>query len=99
MSTPLLNRAQDPNHHPARDGRADRDLRERLTALETENAQLRAALESRIVIEQAKGAISVRCGVTPEIAFEMMRRLARSQRRNIHDYSASIVANGGRLDA
>jgi AmiR/NasT family two-component response regulator len=35
--------------------------------------------------------------VTPDTAFEMMRGLARSQRRAIHDYAAEIVANGGRL--
>ena len=70
---------------------------ERLTALETENERLRTALQSRIVVEQAKGAISVRCGVTPDTAFEMMRGLARSQCREIHEYAAEIVANGGRL--
>jgi AmiR/NasT family two-component response regulator len=69
----------------------------RLAVLEAENDQLRTALESRIIIEQAKGAISVRCGVTPETAFEMMRGLARSQRREIHEYAADIVANGGRF--
>jgi AmiR/NasT family two-component response regulator len=76
----------------------------RLAALEAENAalaaknaQLQTALESRIVIEQAKGAVSARLGVTPEIAFEMVRRLARSQRRNLHEYAAEVVANAGRL--
>jgi AmiR/NasT family two-component response regulator len=70
---------------------------ERLAALETENEQLKTALQSRIVLEQAKGAISARLGTTPDVAFEMMRGLARSQRRSIHDYAAEIVANGGRL--
>jgi AmiR/NasT family two-component response regulator len=80
------------------DGRpAGAATHERLAALETENEQLRTALQSRIVLEQAKGAISARLGTTPDIAFEMMRGLARSQRRSIHDYAAEIVANGGRL--
>jgi AmiR/NasT family two-component response regulator len=48
-------------------------------------------------LEQAKGAISARCGVTPDVAFELMRGLARSQRREIHGYATEIVANGGRL--
>lgn len=78
-------------------GGVSSDTFDQLTALEAENEQLRIALESRIILEQAKGAISVRCGVTPDIAFEMMRGLARSQRRNIDDYAAEIVANGGRL--
>jgi AmiR/NasT family two-component response regulator len=79
------------------DGRMTSTVFERLAALETENEQLRIALESRIILEQAKGAISARCDVTPETAFEMMRGLARSQRRAIHGYAAEIVANGGRL--
>lgn len=74
-------------------------LLEELAALRLENDQLRTALETRIILEQAKGAISARCGVNPETAFEMMRSRARSQRRNIHEYAADIVANGGRLDA
>ena len=78
-------------------GGVSTEVFDRLTALETENEQLRMALESRIVIEQAKGAISVRCDVTPETAFEMLRGLARSQRRDIHEYAAEVVANGGRL--
>lgn len=72
---------------------------DRLAAVELENEQLRAALQSRITLEQAKGAISVRCGVDPETAFELMRGLARSQQREIHEYAAEIVANGGRFSA
>ena len=78
-------------------GGVSTEIFERLTALETENEQLRTALGSRVIIEQAKGAISVRCGVTPETAFEMMRGFARSHRREIHEYAADIVANGGRF--
>jgi AmiR/NasT family two-component response regulator len=80
-------------------GRVANTVLERLAALEAENDQLRLAFQSRIIIEQAKGAISVRRGVTPETAFQMMRRRARSQRRNLHEYAAEIVANGGRLTA
>lgn len=56
-------------------------------------------LEAGAVIEQAKGAISARTGTTPEIAFELLRGLARSQRRSLQDYAAAVVANGGRLDS
>ena len=70
---------------------------QQLTQLQRENEQLRTALESRIILEQAKGAISARCHVDPETAFELMRGLARSQRRNLQDYAEEIVANGGRL--
>jgi AmiR/NasT family two-component response regulator len=76
-----------------------RTLLEQLAALRAENDQLRTALQSRIIIEQAKGAISVRCGVTPDRAFHMMRARARSRRQSIHAYAAEIVANGGRFAA
>jgi thiol-disulfide isomerase/thioredoxin len=68
-----------------------------LHALRVENAQLRTALQSRIVIEQAKGAISARLGTTTEVAFEMLRGRARSRRRSLTAYAAEVVANGGRL--
>jgi AmiR/NasT family two-component response regulator len=80
-------------------GNAQAALADRLAALETENEQLRTALASRIVIEQAKGAISVRLGVTPDEGFEMLRSLARSQNRNLHEFAAVVVARGGRFDS
>ena len=69
-----------------------------LEALRDENERLQAALGSRIVIEQAKGAVAVRHDTTPEVAFEMLRGLARSQRRNLREFAADVVAGGGRLD-
>ena len=75
------------------------DLENRCRALETENAQLRIALNSRIVIEQAKGALSVTMGVPPDEAFEALRTQARSQRRDIHFVAAEVVRNAGRLAA
>jgi AmiR/NasT family two-component response regulator len=70
---------------------------EELAALRRENAQLRQAFESRVIIEQAKGAISARRGVTPDEGFRLMRRLARSQRRDLHECAAEVVGNGGDL--
>jgi AmiR/NasT family two-component response regulator len=68
---------------------------ERIAALERENAQLRQALETRIVIEQAKGAVSARLDVPPDLAFELMRGLARSQRRNLHEFAAEVIERRG----
>jgi AmiR/NasT family two-component response regulator len=70
-----------------------------LLTLRAENAQLREALNSCVVIEQAKGAIGARLGITPDVAFEMLRGLARSQGRDLDEYAAAVVANGGRFDA
>ena len=69
-----------------------------LAALRTEVEQLRGALQSGIVIEQAKGAISARHNTTPDVAFDMMRGPARSQHHNLHEYATAIIANSGRFD-
>jgi tellurite resistance protein len=79
-------------------GEVTAEVLERLHALERENAQLRRALQSRVIIEQAKGAISARRGVDTEAAYALLRGLARSQRRSVHEFAVEIVANGGRID-
>jgi ANTAR domain len=57
--------------------------------------QLQVALDSRIVIEQAKGILAQRDGVTPEKAFEMIRREARSRRMKLRDLAAEVVSAAG----
>ena len=54
--------------------------------------QLQTALDSRVLIEQAKGILAERNSMTPEEAFEGMRRDARSRRMKLHDVAAEIVA-------
>ena len=70
-----------------------------MRALQQENRQLRTALESRIVIEQAKGALSVTHGVAPDEAFELLRRQARSERRDIHLVAVKVLLNKGHFEA
>ncbi len=48
------------------------------------NEQLQAALNSRIAVEQAKGAVAASLGVDVAEAFELMRRHARSTRDAAH---------------
>lgn len=84
--------AAPPESHPL--ARAESDA-QTTHALEEENRQLRQALESRIIIEQAKGALSVTLGLSPEDAFLVLRRQARSQRRNIHLVAADVVRDRG----
>jgi AmiR/NasT family two-component response regulator len=60
-------------------------------ALEVENAQLRQALVSRIHIEQAKGVLSAHTTITPDEAFDVMRRAARSQNRNLHELARKLI--------
>ncbi|MBW3621214.1 MAG: GAF and ANTAR domain-containing protein [Actinobacteria bacterium] len=54
------------------------------------------ALESRPVIEQAKGYLAASLGIAPEEARELVRRWSRSRQRRVRDVSEAIVA--GRLD-
>ena len=53
--------------------------------------QLQNALNSRIVIEQAKGARARSEGISPAQAFDLIRNMARSTGRRLHDVAAAIV--------
>jgi AmiR/NasT family two-component response regulator len=54
--------------------------------------QLETALQSRIVIEQAKGMLAARHGLTVDTAFESLRRAARSHQLRLHDLARRVVA-------
>jgi GAF domain-containing protein len=54
--------------------------------------QLQRALDARVVIEQAKGALVAREGLTERDAFERMRRQARRERRPIADVATEVMA-------
>ena len=60
------------------------------------NEQLSAALTSRIIIEQAKGVISERAGITLAEAFGRMRGYARHHNRRLTDVAHAAV--DGTLD-
>ena len=56
--------------------------------------QLQWALDHRVLIEQAKGVLMGREGVSAEVAFQRMRSAARSSRRPVAEV-AQIVVDGG----
>jgi len=60
--------------------------------LRVENLQLAHALESRVVIEQAKGVLLERYGLTLDAAFELLRQAARSNRMDIHELARKVVS-------
>jgi GAF domain-containing protein len=65
----------------------ERTLRE----ADTVRAQLQNALNSRIVIEQAKGVVAFKRGITPEQAFDVIRSYARSHQATISSVATALV--------
>ena len=59
---------------------------------QTVNDQLGAALNSRIVIEQAKGIVAERAGVSMANAFNKLRDHARSHNTRLSELAAQVVA-------
>jgi GAF domain-containing protein len=53
--------------------------------------QLQRALDARVVIEQAKGALVAREGLSEREAFERIRRQARRQRRRVAEVAVEIM--------
>lgn len=67
-------------------------LQERsISRAEALTEQLQGALNSRIIIEQAKGAVAQREGVSIDAAFDLLRERARSTRRRIVDVAAAVL--------
>ena len=60
-------------------------------------AQLEKALESRIVIEQAKGVIAAERGLSVDKACEILRSHARNHHANLHEVAEAVVRLGLRL--
>jgi ANTAR domain/GAF domain len=68
-------------------------LRERsLREAQVVSESLQAALSSRVVIEQAKGMVAARGGVTVDEAFELLRRQARNTNSRLHEVAESVIA-------
>lgn len=59
----------------------------------TLSQQLQSALESRIVIEQAKGFIAQRNGLPLDGAFAVLRGYARRTNSRLHDVATQVTSN------
>jgi AmiR/NasT family two-component response regulator len=67
-------------------------LQERLIhQAEVLNEQLQHALNSRVVIEQAKGAVARSLGVSVAEAFDLLRSHARRERVGLTDLALRVV--------
>ena len=69
------------------------DVDEELAQLRIRCEQLQHALESRVVIEQAKGILAERYGCSTDRAFEALRSAARSTQRKLHDLASEVVSS------
>lgn len=82
-SRPLLAAA-----HADRENAAETELR----TLRGQVHQLQGTLASRVNVEQAKGVLVERHGMTPDAAFAALRQRARDQRRSLDEVCAQIIA-------
>lgn len=55
---------------------------------------LHTALESRAVIEQAKGILHAEFGVSPEEAFRLLSRRSHNTNRKVREIAAELVRGG-----
>ena len=62
-------------------------------------AQLQSALNSRAIIEQAKGVLIGQQGLTAHDAYAQLRAQARTERRKLAIVSAEVVGNAIRADS
>ena len=82
-----------PVETPPETVRTLRRLVDLTDVLATKCAQLQEALDSRVVIEQAKGVLAERFTIPPDEAFQILRRAARRNRMSIHLLAAAVVAS------
>lgn len=69
-----------------------------LTAAELHAAQLRAAIESRDIIGQAKGILMHRRGLTSDEAFELLRRTSQDMNVKLADLARTLATRHLELD-
>jgi transcriptional regulator with GAF, ATPase, and Fis domain len=59
--------------------------------------QLQLALNSRVIIEQAKGVLAERLRVTPDEAFVILRRYARDHNHRLTELSGDVIHGTARI--
>ena len=57
------------------------------------NEQLQTALTSRVVVEQAKGVLAQRHGISMDAAFDQLRRYARTRNQRLADVARQLATS------
>ncbi|WP_344860517.1 ANTAR domain-containing protein [Amycolatopsis ultiminotia] len=60
--------------------------------LRAENEQLREALDRRTVLEQAKGIVMAQHKVSPDDAFELLKRLSQHTNVKVYDLALQLIS-------
>lgn len=55
------------------------------------SVQLQHALDSRVLVEQAKGVLAEADGISVEAAYQLLRRYARNGGLRVHDVACAII--------
>jgi ANTAR domain len=66
---------------------------DRVHALEVEVAQLRTAMLSRAVIEQAKGVLMLLTGCGDQVAFDLLTHISSHTHRKVRDIAQELVGS------
>ena len=64
---------------------------DRVHDLEAEVAQLRTAMASRAVIEQAKGILMLLTGCSDQVAFDVLTHISSTTHRKVRDLAVAIT--------
>jgi AmiR/NasT family two-component response regulator len=64
---------------------------------ETLNEQLQAALNSRVIIEQAKGKLAERLGLDMDDSFNVLRSYARRRNRGLSELARAFIDGSEQL--
>ena len=75
-------------------GSVETDTSTEVSELRARVAQLQTALETRIVVEQAKGILAERFQLSVDESFLLLRYAARSSRTNLHELASAVITSG-----
>ncbi|MEU4199978.1 ANTAR domain-containing protein [Streptomyces sp. NPDC045470] len=92
-TTPGARRAKKEQASGGPDGAARSGEETVVEQLRAENAQLRQALDSRPVIDQARGILMATESCTAEQAWDILRRTSQHTNTKVHEVAGEVVAS------